>query len=238
MKHFFDPTCRRFLPRLAAGLGACLIAAPLMPACAQDEAIAPIIDTSPAPKAGQDFPIQAPAAVPIPATSAPIPAGALFAAPDAKADSDGKAAAAPTTFEQALKTAPEGGTIILRGGTYRAGKIFLPRRLTLQAYPGESPWFKGSVIVSGGSKTAAGGGATTGRRSLRPKAGSTRSLTPIIRWASTAIRCSSTARRCSRSGRARASSRGSSSWITPKMRSTSATIPPARRWKRPFTTWD
>jgi parallel beta-helix repeat protein len=99
------------------------------------------------PNAGEDFPFEAPQNVSIPTTNYAPPANAIFVSPDAKGGGAGTMEA-PTSLQNALKSAPVGATIVLRGGTYRVGELFLPRRLTLQAYPGESPWINGSVVVS------------------------------------------------------------------------------------------
>ncbi len=95
------------------------------------------------------FPITAPLTMPLKDTAYPVPAGALFVSPQGKASSSGTSPNAPTTLQNALKIAPVGGTIVLRGGTYRVGGINLPRRLTLQSFAGEKPWLKGSVEVEG-----------------------------------------------------------------------------------------
>ncbi len=97
----------------------------------------------------RSFPIAAPLLMPLRDTAYPIPTGALFVSPDGKANAPGTSIDAPTTVQNALKRAPEGGTIVFRGGTYRVGDLNLPRRLTLQAAPGEKPWLKGSVEVAG-----------------------------------------------------------------------------------------
>lgn len=94
------------------------------------------------------FPISAPAIVPIKNTNYAIPASAIFVAPDGKEDASGSQNA-PTTLANALKIAPAGGTVVLRGGTYRGGGWTVPRQLTLQAFPNEKPALQGSAIVEG-----------------------------------------------------------------------------------------
>lgn len=95
------------------------------------------------------FPIAAPSTMPLKQTAYPVPAGALFVSPGGKASNPGILRNAPTTLEAALQRAPEGGTIVFSGGTYRVGGLILARRLTLQAAPDESPWLKGSSLVEG-----------------------------------------------------------------------------------------
>lgn len=104
-----------------------------------------------APKANPGFNL--PVAVRVPASNYPVPNGAIWASPQGRAQGSG-ASNEPTTLENALKIAPEGGTIVLRGGTYRAS-VTLNKRLTLQAAPGEQVWFKGSDIVSNWTRDGA-----------------------------------------------------------------------------------
>ena len=49
---------------------------------------------------------------------------------------------------RALESAPDGATIVLRGGTYRTGDLVAPRRVNLQAAPGEKPLLTGSIVVA------------------------------------------------------------------------------------------
>lgn len=105
------------------------------------------------------FAIEAPAMLPLKNTSYPVPPGAFFVAPDGKESNAGTDKAAPTTVQKALETAPQGGTIVFRGGTYRGGGWIVGKKLTLQAFPGEKPWLKGSVVASGWTKDGAAGPA-------------------------------------------------------------------------------
>ncbi len=93
----------------------------------------------------------------IPKTNYPIPAGAIFMSPQGNDNNAGTQAAPVLTINKAVKLATDGGTIVLRGGDYRDwfhdSKIitnygFVAKSLTLQAYPGESPWFNGSDIIA------------------------------------------------------------------------------------------
>jgi len=47
-----------------------------------------------------------------------------------------------------VQAAGEGATIVIRGGTYREALTVSTGRLTLQPYPHEKVWLKGSVVVS------------------------------------------------------------------------------------------
>ncbi len=88
---------------------------------------------------------------PIGSTHYAIPAGAVFVATTGSdANGDGSQAAPFATLARALKAAPYGGTVVLRGGTYHADTLVMPSvKVTVQAYPGEAVWFDGSVPVTG-----------------------------------------------------------------------------------------
>lgn len=101
--------------------------------------------------ASQYGPLPPPAVVPIKETNYPVPfTGAVFVAPDGKADAPGTKPNEPTTIANALQTVPDGGTVVFRAGTYRLSQKYnLPRRVTLQPYPEETVWIKGSVVLEG-----------------------------------------------------------------------------------------
>lgn len=81
-------------------------------------------------------------------TNYPIPAGAFFVAPNGKETDYGRDPNAPTTIGKAINRAATGGTIVFRGGTYyNVGKTYVSKKLTLQAYPREKVWIKGSTVV-------------------------------------------------------------------------------------------
>lgn len=82
-------------------------------------------------------------------TNYPIPSGAYFVSPDGKDTNSGKNPASPWTIAKALKSAPSGATIVFRGGTYRKAKGAITKKLTLQPYPHEKVWLKGSIVVPG-----------------------------------------------------------------------------------------
>ncbi len=95
----------------------------------------------------------------IPKTNYPIPSGAIYMATDGNDSNDGKAVtSAVKTLNAAIAKSVAGGTIVVRGGTYRdwytaggtSGPAIVSKSLTFQAYPNESPWFDGSDIVNSG----------------------------------------------------------------------------------------
>ncbi len=73
-------------------------------------------------------------------TNYPIPKGAYFVSPNGKNNNSGKLPNSPWTVEKAVKQAPNGSTIVFRGGVYRNVTTGINRKLTLQAYPHEKPW--------------------------------------------------------------------------------------------------
>ncbi len=88
-------------------------------------------------------------AVNIKDTNYSIPSGAYFVSPSGKNTNSGKANA-PWSVAKALVSAPSGATIVFRGGTYRdVNSLNVSKKLTLQAYPHEKVWIKGSVTVTG-----------------------------------------------------------------------------------------
>lgn len=82
-------------------------------------------------------------------TNYPIPRGAYFVSPNGKDTNSGKNPASPWPIAKAIKSAPGGATIVFRGGTYRTTKASIKKKLTLQPYPHEKVWLKGSVVVTG-----------------------------------------------------------------------------------------
>jgi hypothetical protein len=76
-------------------------------------------------------------------TAYAIPPGAVFVSPTGQDTNPGTQYAPFATIAKALTVAPSGGTIVLRGGTYRE-KLSITRRVTIQAYPHEAPWLDGA----------------------------------------------------------------------------------------------
>jgi len=86
-------------------------------------------------------------------TNYAIPAGAYFVS-NAGSDSNSGTQASPwLTVGHAISAAPAGATIVLRAGTYREGGYTIGKQLTLQPYPHEQAWLKGSVIVTAWTAT-------------------------------------------------------------------------------------
>ncbi|WP_228054538.1 right-handed parallel beta-helix repeat-containing protein [Gloeocapsopsis crepidinum] len=82
-------------------------------------------------------------------TSYAIPNGAFFVSPTGQPGNSGRSANSPWPISKAIASAPSGATIVFRGGTYRNVRLPLNKRFTLQAYPNEQPWLKGSTIITG-----------------------------------------------------------------------------------------
>ena len=82
-------------------------------------------------------------------TNYSYPTGAYFVSPDGKDSNSGKVPNSPWPVAKALDSAPSGSTIVFKGGTYRNINAKINKKLTLQAYPQEKPWLKGSVVVTG-----------------------------------------------------------------------------------------
>ncbi|MFI6299915.1 LamG-like jellyroll fold domain-containing protein [Nonomuraea sp. NPDC050790] len=91
-------------------------------------------------------------------TSYPIPADAIFVAPTGN-DADAGTQAAPLrTAAAAVAKAGAGKmtTIVFRAGEYRERLGYVAAPVTLQPYPGEQVWFKGSSVVETGQWVADG----------------------------------------------------------------------------------
>lgn len=82
-------------------------------------------------------------------TNYSYPTGAYFVSPDGKDSNSGKTPNSPWPVAKALDEAPSGSTIVFKGGTYRNINAKINKKLTLQAFPHEKPWLKGSVVVTG-----------------------------------------------------------------------------------------
>ncbi|UYZ63635.1 RICIN domain-containing protein [Hymenobacter weizhouensis] len=91
-------------------------------------------------------------------TNYPVPgSGAYFVSPQGSDQNPGTLAQPWRSFTHALTAAPSGATIVFRAGTYRPSPTQTDRsrmgavnkRLTLQPYPHEQVWVKGSEEVTG-----------------------------------------------------------------------------------------
>lgn len=90
-------------------------------------------------------------AKPLGGTAYPVPSGARWVAPNGNDAAAGTSSVPWRTLTQAVARTPNGGTIVLRGGTYREGGFEIPagRRLTIQAAAGEAVWVSGSDVMTG-----------------------------------------------------------------------------------------
>lgn len=90
-------------------------------------------------------------------TNYPIPSTGtvIYAAPEnadsnaGKTTNTGTSPSSPWTLTKAFLDAPANATVIVRGGEYRSiSQNRITNKITVQAYPGEEPWIKGSIVVS------------------------------------------------------------------------------------------
>ncbi len=88
-----------------------------------------------------------PAILPLNDTEYPIPAGAFFVAPTGSDTNNGSQATPFKTIQRAITVAPANSTIVIRGGEYRES-LAVNKKLTLQPYPHEKVWIKGTTVVS------------------------------------------------------------------------------------------
>ena len=84
-------------------------------------------------------------------TNYSIPDGAIFAAPGGSNGNSGTQGSPVKTVAAAIAKAPAGGTVVLRGGTYREAVGSVNKRLTIQAFPHEFPVISGADVVTGWS---------------------------------------------------------------------------------------
>ncbi len=82
-------------------------------------------------------------------TAYPMPSGALFVATNGSNHNPGTLGAPFATIGWAIAVAKQGATIVVRGGTYRESLGDIVKRITLQPYPHEQVWLKGSLVVTG-----------------------------------------------------------------------------------------
>jgi parallel beta-helix repeat protein len=86
-------------------------------------------------------------------TAYPYPDDALFVATDGNDDNAGSIDDPFATIAFALRAAADGGTIVVRGGVYREQLPTISRRVTVQPYPNEAVWLKGSVVAADWSRS-------------------------------------------------------------------------------------
>lgn len=82
-------------------------------------------------------------------TSYPVPAGAIFVAANGLASGTGSKDSPLAGIQAAIDKAPNKGTVVVRGGTYR-GALSIPRGkdVTIQSAPKEAVWIDGSRALS------------------------------------------------------------------------------------------
>ena len=78
----------------------------------------------------------------------------LYVSPSGSDANSGTVDSPYATLAKAISASSSGGTIVLRGGTYRQGGISINKTLKIVAYPGEIPVFNGATPVSGGWSTS------------------------------------------------------------------------------------
>ncbi|MGW3469954.1 right-handed parallel beta-helix repeat-containing protein [Saccharopolyspora sp. NPDC000995] len=81
-------------------------------------------------------------------TAYPVPAGALFVATNGNDSAQGDEARPLRSLGEAVRRAQPGATIVLREGTYRETVGIIDKKLSIQPYPREHVWLKGSRVVS------------------------------------------------------------------------------------------
>lgn len=86
---------------------------------------------------------------PVGTSDYPVPAGAIFVAPDGADTADGTEATPLGSLGRAIAVAPDGATIVLRAGSYQE-QVEVPaaKRLTIQPCPGEAVWLDGSAPLT------------------------------------------------------------------------------------------
>jgi len=100
----------------------------------------------------------------IPSTSYAIPSGSIYMATNGSDNNSGTITAPVASINKAAALVPDGGTIVMRGGTYRdwvntSGALgTISKSVTIQAYPGEQVWFDGADVEPAGNWTNDGNG--------------------------------------------------------------------------------
>ena len=78
-----------------------------------------------------------------------IPSGALFVSPNGNDANAGTSAAPKKTIKSAVTAGTTGSTVVVRAGTYRESVGVVTKKITIQAYPHEQVWVKGSTVATG-----------------------------------------------------------------------------------------
>jgi len=134
---------RRHSARLFASGGALLLVAMAMPiASAAAPAALNLASLGARPQGTYD----ASGNVSIRPTAYAFPDDAIFVATSGDDGSAGSEGAPLRTIERAIAVAPQGATIVLRDGVYRES-VAVNKPVTLQPYPDEQVWLKGSDVI-------------------------------------------------------------------------------------------
>ena len=72
----------------------------------------------------------------------------IYVAMDGNAEQSGESLSNPTTIEAAIERVRTGDAIIMQGGTYRTGDLFLNQRITIQPYLDEQVVLKGTYVAT------------------------------------------------------------------------------------------
>lgn len=82
----------------------------------------------------------------------------VYVATNGSDSNSGSVSSPYATLSKAISAAPSGGTIVIRGGTYRGqANLSISKTLKIIAYPGETPVFNGAAAVSSTSGWTASG---------------------------------------------------------------------------------
>lgn len=81
-----------------------------------------------------------------------VPPEAYFVSVNGNDGNEGSVTKPYRTLTRAVEAAPAGATIVMRAGVYRESVSFVAKRLTIQPYPHEQVWLKGSLVVNDWNK--------------------------------------------------------------------------------------
>ena len=81
-------------------------------------------------------------------TNYPVPGDAIFVSTTGSDSHSGNLDAPLRTIARAIEQADDGATVVIRQGVYRETIGGINKRLTLQPYPHETVWIKGSLEIS------------------------------------------------------------------------------------------
>jgi poly(beta-D-mannuronate) C5 epimerase len=102
---------------------------------------------------GTDSHGDVPADPPLARTDYPVPDSAVFVSTRGSDSASGTRSKPLRTLAAAVRVADPGDTVVLRAGTYRERVGLVRKRLTIQPYPDERVWFKGSLLVDEWERT-------------------------------------------------------------------------------------